>query len=142
MALIFDDASLDGWQLGHLMPLHRAGGLHLLDLRRQGLAAMLALLRQQGPHLVGSFGWYQRPMRSAMAGLSTRLPPALLPPAPLAPLACQSIGGRWLGRVRGVLFAQRQLPLQVGNLLLGIRDLLLLLRDLLGQPADLLILIG
>ena len=42
---------------------------------------------------------YQRPMRSAMAGLSTRLPPALLPPAPLAPLACQSIGGRWRCRV-------------------------------------------
>src|ERR1022692_1493551 len=74
IALIFDDASLDGWQLGHWMPLHRAGGLHLLDLRRQGLAAMLALLRQQGPHLVDPFGWYQRPMRSAMAGLSTRLP--------------------------------------------------------------------
>jgi len=29
---------------------------------------------------------------------------------PLARLACQSIGGRRLGRVRGVLFTQRQLP--------------------------------
>src|SRR5271157_3329570 len=142
MALIFDDASLDGGQLGHLMPLHRAGGLHLLDLRRQGLAAMRALLWQQGPNLVDSFGGHQRPMRSAMAGLSPRLPPALLPPAPLARRACQSIGGRWLGRVRGVLFAQRQLTLQVDDLLLSIRDLPLLLRDLLGQPVDLLILIG
>jgi hypothetical protein len=105
MALIFDDASLDGWQLGDLMPLHRAGGLHLRDLRRQGLAAMLALLRQKGPHLVDSFGWYQRPMRAAMAGLSTRLPPALLPPAPLAGFARQSIGGRRFGGIRRVLLA-------------------------------------
>src|ERR1022692_3368178 len=142
MALIFDDASLDGWQLGHLMPLHRAGGLHLLDLRRQGLAAMLALLRQKGPNLVDSFGWYQRPMRSAMARLSPRLPPALLPPASLSGFARQSIGGRRFGGIRGVLLTERQLTLQVDDLLLGIRDLLLLPGDLFSLVADLLILIG
>jgi hypothetical protein len=86
MALIFDNPSLDGWQLGHLMPLHRAGGLHLRDLRRQGLAAMPALFRQDGPNLVDAFGWRQRPMRAAMAGLSTHFAPALLAPAPLAGL--------------------------------------------------------
>ncbi len=102
------------------------------------MPAVLALLRQDQPNVVDSFGGYQRPMRSAMAGLSTRLPPAFLSPAPLARLACQSVGGRWLGGVRGVLFAQRQLPLQICDLLLGIRDLLLLLGDLFGFAADLL----
>jgi hypothetical protein len=149
MALIFDNSSLDGRQLGHLMPLHRAGSLRLLDLRGQKMPAVLALLWQDRPNLGDSFDGHQGPMRSAMAGLSTRLPSALLSPAPLARVACQSIGRRRLGRVRGVLFAQRQLPLQIRDLLRGIcdllraiRDLFLLLGDLLGLAADLLILRG
>src|SRR4029453_3952229 len=36
----------------------------------------------------------------------------------------QSVGGRWLGGVRGVALTQRQLPLQVGDLFFGVRDLL------------------
>jgi hypothetical protein len=125
MALIFDDASLDGRQFGYLMPLQGAGGLYLLDLPRQGMAAVLALLRQDGPHLIHSLGGRQWAMRSAMAGLSTHLPPALLAPAPLSRFACQSIGGRRFGGIRGVLLAQRQLPLQVGDLLFGVGDLLI-----------------
>src|SRR5713226_3558991 len=105
MALIFDDTSLDGRQLRHLMPLHRTQSLHLLNLRGQSMPAVLALLRQYRLDLVYSFDRYQGPMRSAMAWLSARLPPALLSPTPLARLTCQSIGGRWLGGVCGVLFA-------------------------------------
>src|SRR5580693_3788798 len=81
MALIFDDASLNGWQLRHLMPLYRTDGLHLLDLRCQSMPAVLALLRQDRLDLVHSFDGRQGPMRSAMAGLSARFPPALLSPA-------------------------------------------------------------
>jgi len=89
MTLIFDDACLDGRQLRYLMPLHRADALHLLDVRGQKMPAMPALLRQDGPNLVDFFGRRQGPMRSAMAGLSTGLPPALLlPPTSLARLAC------------------------------------------------------
>ena len=76
-------------------------------------------------------------MRSAMTGLSTRLPPALLPSAPLSWFAGQSIGGRRLGRIRRILFPHRQLTLQIRDLLFGIHDLLLLLGDSLGQLLDL-----
>jgi hypothetical protein len=70
-------------------------------------------------------------MRATMARLPTHLPPALLPPAPLSRFACQSIGRRRFGGICGVLFAQRQLPFQVGDLIFGVGDLLLLLGDLL-----------
>ena len=87
-------------------------------------------------------------MRSAMAGLSARLPPALLSPATLARLPCQSIGGWRLGGIGGVLFAQRQLALQirdlsfrVRDLLLGIGDLLPLVSNLFGLATDLPILL-
>ena len=78
-------------------------------------------------------------MRSAMAGLSTGLPPAFLAPATLSRFPGQSIGGRRFGRVRRVLPAQRQLALQLRDLLLGIRDLLFLFRDLFGLTTDLLV---
>jgi hypothetical protein len=120
------------------MPLHRAGGLHLLDLCGQKMPAVLALLWQDRPNLVDSFGGHLGPMRS----VSAHFPSALPAPAPLARRACQSIGGRRLGGVGGVLFAQRQLALQICDLPLGIRDLLLLLGHLFGQLANLLIPIG
>src|SRR6266851_2466282 len=102
------------------------------------MPAVLTLLRQDKPNLIDFVSRRQWPMRAPMTGLSTHLPPAFLQPAPLSRFTCQPIGGRWLGGVRGVLFAQRQLPLQIRDLLLGIRDLLLLLGDLFGFAADLL----
>src|SRR5437870_11525907 len=69
-------------------------------------------------------------MRSRMAGLPAHLPPALLLPAPLALFARQPIGGRRFGGVGRVLIAQRQFPLQICDLLLGVCDLLLLLGNL------------
>ena len=123
MTLIFDNSSLNGWQLGHLMPLYRPRGLHCFDLPRQRMSAVLALLWQDRPNLVDFSGGHQGPMRSAMAGLSAHLPPALPSPPAHTWFACQSIGGRGLRGARGVLFAQRQLPLQICDLLLGIRDL-------------------
>jgi hypothetical protein len=47
------------------------------------MTAVLALVRQDRSDLVHFLGRYQRPMRSAVAGLSTSLPPALLASAPL-----------------------------------------------------------
>src|SRR5215471_4304249 len=77
-------------------------------------------------------------MRSRMPGLTSRFPPPLLlPPAPPRPgIPRQSIRGRGLGGVGRVLFPQRQLALQVGDLLLGLRDLLLSLRHLLLVVGD------
>ena len=97
------------------------------------MPAVPALLRRDGPNFVDSFRGNQRPMRSAMAGLPAGLPAALLSPAPLARLACQSIGGGRFGGVRGVLLAQRQLPLQIRDLLLLLRDLFRLLGKLPTQ---------
>jgi hypothetical protein len=135
MALIFDDPSLDGRYLRDLMALYGASGPRLLDLRRQTMPAVPALLRQDRPNLVDSFRRNQRPMRPAMAGLPASLPPTLLSPAPPARLACQSIGGRRFGGIRGVLFASSQLSLQFRDLLLFLGDFL----SLLGQlPAQLL----
>jgi hypothetical protein len=45
MTLIFDEVSLDGRQLGDLMPVQGAGGLDLLDLLWQSMPAVLALRR-------------------------------------------------------------------------------------------------
>ena len=73
-----------------------------------------------------------------MTGLPTRLPLAFLPPSSLSRFAGQSIGGRWLGGIRGVPFAQRELTLQILNLLFGIRDLFLGVRDLSLLLSDLL----
>jgi len=102
------------------------------------VAAVLALFRQNGPNLVHFGAGHQRPMGPAMARLSSRLPSAFLAPAPLSRFTGQSIGGRRFGRVRGVLFALRQLALQVRNLLLGVRDLALLFGDLFGLSVELL----
>src|SRR4029077_11396393 len=138
MTLIFDRARLDGRQFGHLMPLWFPGGLHLFDVRGQRMTAVPALLRNNRPNLVDLRDGYQGPMRPAMAGLSAHLSPAFLAPAALARFAGQSVGGRWLRRIRRVLLAQRQLTLQIRDLLLGIRDLLLLFGYLIGLLADLL----
>ena len=86
MALIFDRASFDGGQFGHLMPLRFPCSLHLLDLRGQTMSTVPALFRQDGPNLIDICDGYQGPMRPAMAGLSTHLAPALLPSAPLSRL--------------------------------------------------------
>ncbi len=139
-ALILDDPSLDGRQLSHLMPPHRADRLHLLDLLGQRTPAVAAALRQHGPNLVDSFQRHPGPMRSAMAGLPTRLPPTLLAPAPLAWFPGQSVGGRRLGGVGGVPLVQRQLPLQIRDLLLLLGDLLLLFGDLLTELVQLTLL--
>jgi|ERR1017187_3476582 hypothetical protein len=113
-----------------ILAKRRAGGLHLLDLRGQEMPAVLALFGQDGPSLVNAFGGHHGSMGSAMAGLSTRLPPTLISPASRAWLTGQSIGGWRLGGVRGVLFAKRQLALQIRDLLSGIGDLLLGVGDL------------
>ena len=100
---------------------------------------MLALFRQDGHNLIDFGDGYQGPMRSAMAGLAAHFPSALAAPAALTRFTGQSIRGGRFGRVRGVLFAQRQLPLQIRDLLLRIGDLFLLFGNLIGLSADLLI---
>jgi hypothetical protein len=96
MTLILDDASLDGRQLGHLMPLREACDLHVLDLLGQRMPAVLALLWQHGANFIHPLGWRQRSVCSAMAGLPAYFSSALLAPPPLSRPACQPIGGRRL----------------------------------------------
>ena len=138
MALILDYLRLDVGNLCDLMPLHSADGLRFLNRRSQSMPAVLALLRQDRSNLIYSFSGHQWPMRSAMSGLPAHFPSALLAPAALSRLACQSIRRRRLGGVCGILLAQRQLPFQIRDLLLGIRDLLLFLGDLFRLFGQLL----
>src|SRR5713226_3487972 len=64
-------------------------------------------------------------MMPGVSGLGARLPFALVLAAAWPLLAGQSVRRRWFRGVGRVLFPSRQLPLQIGNLLFGIRDLLI-----------------
>ena len=101
------------------------------------MTAVLALVRQDRSYLVDLADRDQGPMRAGMAGLSTHLPPALLPSAPWSCFASQPVGGWRLGRVGGVLFAEGQLPLEIGDLPLLVTDPLLLVADPLLLFTDL-----
>ena len=78
-----------------------------------------------------------------MSGLPTGLPSTLRATTAFALAAGEAIGGRRLRRRRRVLLAQGQLPFQIGDLFLGLRDPLRLLGVLLpeslifaSQPLD------
>src|ERR1019366_6294602 len=70
-------------------------------------------------------------MMPRMSGLGTRLALALVLSAARSLLSGQSVGGRGLGGVGGVLLPSSQLPLQIRDLFFGVRDLFLGVRDLL-----------
>jgi hypothetical protein len=122
-----------------LVTLHFSHGLDLLKLLRQRLATMLALHRQHRVHFLNLFWRSQGAVMAGMALLPTRLALALFSPPALPRLPRQSIGGRWFGRVSGILLARCQLPLQIRDLFFGIGDLFLGIRDLLLGIGDLLI---
>ena len=105
MAPIFDNPRPDGRQFGDLVPLHLPHGPHLLDQLGESMTAVTALLRQYRLDLIDSFDGYQGPIRCAMAGLSARLPPALLSATTRARLTRPSIAGGRFGRIGRLLFA-------------------------------------
>ena len=74
-------------------------------------------------------------MMPHVSGLSTRFALAVALSAARSLLTSQPVGGRWLGGIGRILFTQRQLPLQI-------RDLLLCIRDLLFSVAELLFAFG
>jgi hypothetical protein len=113
---------------------HRA---HLLGLLRQRLATMLAFQRQHRTHFLDLFRRSQGAVMAGMTLLPAHFALALLAPPALPRIPRQSIGGRRLGRVGGILLARRQLPLQIGDLLFGVRDLLFGVRDLSFSLGDL-----
>jgi len=84
MALLFHEASWDGWNLRHLLPLGFPTRRHLLDRGGQGRTTVQTPLRQDGPDLIHLLGGEQRPMRSTMARWPARFSSTLLPPTPLA----------------------------------------------------------
>jgi hypothetical protein len=109
----------------------------LFQLLRQAMAAMAALGRQYRVGLIDSLRRDQRPVRSVMARLAARLPPAGLAAAPASPRAgfpSQPIGGRRLGGIGRILLPPSQLPLQLGDLFVFLGNLLRRPLGLLGEP--------
>jgi hypothetical protein len=82
------------------------------------------------------------PFLSHVAGLPARFAPTLLPRRATAALrARQAVGGRRLGRVGGIPLARGQLPLQIGDLLLGVVDLPIPFDYLLAELLNLMLLL-
>src|SRR5260370_5094344 len=92
-----------------------------------------------GTHLGGG---NQPPMMPRVSGLGARSAPAfaLSTTGPL--VASQSVGGRWFRGIGRILFPQRQLPLQIGDLLLRVGNLLLRVGNLLGAFDNLSFALG
>ena len=112
------------------MPPWLSSHRHFARILQQPSSAVPALTGQQhlnGAHL--SRG-NQSPVMTGVPGLGARLTPALALSATRPLLPGQAIGGRRLGGVGRVLFAQSQLPFQIGNLFLGVGDLFFLLGQL------------
>src|ERR1700687_894267 len=70
-------------------------------------------------------------MMPRVSRLGTRFPLALVLSAARSLLTSKSVRRRWFGGVGRVLLPPRQLPLQICDLLFGVRYLLLGVRDLL-----------
>src|SRR5580658_589084 len=122
--LILGNVRLHRRYLGYLMPPRLSFRGRPGRCLRQASTAMSALLRQQyfdGAHLRHENQWS---MMARVPRLTTRLPLALVLAAARPLLAGQSIGRGWLGGVGRVLLPPGQLPLQICDLFLGIRDLL------------------
>src|SRR5258708_21780589 len=87
-------------------------------------------------------GGNQPPRMPRVSGLGARSAPAfaLSTTGPL--VASQSVGGRWFRGIGRILFPQRQLPLQIGDLLLRVGNLLLRVGNLLGAFDNLSFALG
>lgn len=126
---------VDRGHFHHLVPMHLPAGLHFFQALAQFVAAMAAVLRQDGVDFIDSLRGRLGPMVAGVARLAagllpTRLSPGCAPPG--AGVSGQPIRRGRLGGVARVLLAGRQLPLQLGDLLFLVADLLVFLGDLLG----------
>ena len=124
-ASILRDVRLDRRQLGDLMAPRPAR--HHAPTRRQGGITMPTGGREHLNHVGHAIGRDQRTSMARMPGLTTRLPTALRAPASCSWPARQTIGRRRLRGGRRVLLSQRELTLQI-------RNLLRLLRVRFAQP--------
>src|SRR6266849_3048002 len=99
------------------------------------MPALAGQLHLNGTHLGGG---NQSPMMPRVSGLGAGFAPALAlsPSRPL--VAGESVGGRWFRGIGRILFPQRQLPLQIGDLLFSVGDLLLRVGNLLLRVRNLL----
>src|SRR5216683_7112635 len=100
---------------------------------------MPALAGQQ--HLNGTHlgGGNQSPMMPRVSGLGAGFAPALALSTTRPLVAGESVGGRWFRGIGRILFPQRQLPLQIGDLLFSVGDLLFSVGDLLLRVGNLLL---
>jgi len=129
MATILGNVRLNRWQFSDLMPSGRAR----IIAHVQAALAMPTLIGDKIDDRGHALDWDQRPRVSRMPGLPPRLPMALLPAASHALATGEPVRGRWF-RCRGrVLIPQRQLPFEISNLFLRVRDRLCRLRLLLPR---------
>src|SRR5260370_36000098 len=103
---------------------------------------MPALAGQQ--HLNGTRvgGGTQSAMMPRVSGLGAGFAPALALSTTRPLVAGESVGGRWFRGIGRILFPQRQLPLQIGDLLLRVGNLLLRVGNLLGAFDNLSFALG
>lgn len=126
MAAILGNVRLDRWQFSDLM----APGLARIIAHAQAALAMPTLIGDKIDDRGHALDRNQRPRVSRMPGLPSRLPVALLPATSHALATGEPVRSRWF-RCRGrVLITQRQLPFEISNLFLRVRDLLCRLRQL------------
>jgi len=85
---------------------------------------------------IDPLGRHHRTTMAGMPRLAPGLPAALLPTAPLAGLARQPIGRGWFRRRRRVVVAQGELPFQLRDLAIALRDFFAELLNLALQLLD------
>ena len=120
MAAIFRDVRLDRRQLRHLMTPRMA----LFVAGMQHAATMATRVRGEIDDRVHALDRDKGAGVTWMARLATRLAAALPPTTTHTLVSGQSVRGGWFRRDRGVLVTQRQLPFEIGDLFLRVRNFL------------------
>jgi hypothetical protein len=135
MTPIFRDVRLERGQFGDLVTARVADVIAPV----QCLLAVTTHLRDEINDRIHPFDGHQQPRLPGMPRLTTWFASALCPPTAFALSASETIG-RWrLGRCRGVLLSQRQLPFQIRDALGLLVDLAFSLGELTAQSLDLLL---
>jgi hypothetical protein len=119
MTPIFRDVRLDRGQLGHLMASRCTEAV----TRPQGVRAMTTAIGDQIHKRIHALGRHQCARVPRMSWLPAWPASAFVPTASHALSPGEAIGRGWLGGRGRVLLAERQLPFEIRDLLLRVRDL-------------------
>ena len=129
MTAVLGDMRGDWRQLRHLMATRVARLVAGVQATRTVRAAFWNEIDPR----VHAINRHQLTMVTGMSWLPTRMASAFHPAPALTLVTRETIGRRRLGRNRGILLLQRELPLQVVDLACLIRDLLRTLLKLASQ---------